>query len=157
MFGRIWAWMNRHAFFVIGMMVVVILLGAVGTTGLFSKDREDRYNQLIATYEFLVDENEGIATWTTEESWKAGMAEMMRLCPKELFQTNMLYGDNENLRTMMRNLKRVDFNDKKREELVTLVMGLEVEDDSKMGFYRCEVDAKQLKEINYLTGIRMIY
>lgn len=157
MFERIWAWMNRHAIFVIGTMVAFILVLGIITTGVFTEDREARYNQLIEAYEFLVDEEEGISTWTTEESWKAGMVKMIDLSPKDAFLKNALYGDNEALRDMMRNVRRVSFDNKKRDEVVELVMGLKVEDDSKWGLHRCKVDKKQIKEINYLTGIRMIY
>ena len=157
MVERIWAWMNRHAIFVIGSMVAFILVLGIFTTGVLTEDREVRYNQLIEAYEFLVDEEEGISTWTTEESWKAGMVKMIELSPKDAFLKNALYGDNEALRDMMRNVRRVSFDNKKRDEVVELVMGLKVEDDSKWGLHRCKVDKKQIKEINYLTGIRMIY
>ena len=43
------------------------------------------------------------------------------------------------------------------EGMYELVEELKVEDNSKWGMYRCKVDKKQIKEINYLTGIRMIY
>ena len=82
---------------------------------------------------------------------------MMELCPKELFQNNPLYGDNEVLRQMLRNVRRVKFDDKNREEIVELLMELKVEDNSKWGMYRLKVDKDIVKEINYLTGIRMIY
>ena len=157
MFGRIWAWMNRHAGLVIGFMVVVILAGAATTTGIFSGDREERYNQLIGAYEFLVDEEVGMETWDTEEAWKAGMNELMDRCPKDLFQSNPLYGDNEVLRTCLRNIRRQKFGDEDNEEIIELLKELKVEDNSKWGMYRCKVDEKQIKEINYLTGIRMIY
>ena len=157
MFGRIWAWMNRHAGLVIFAMAVIIVGCAIGTTGLFSDDRKDRYDQLMDTFAFVVDEENGMATWDTEEEWKDGMNQMMDLCPKELFQNNPLYGDNEVLRQMLRNTRRVKFDDKNREEMVELIMELKIEDNSKWGMYRCKVDDKQVKEINYLTGIRMIY
>ena len=157
MFGRIWAWMNRHVGLVIFAMAVIIIGCAIGTTGLLSDDREDRYNQLMDTFAFVVDEENGIATWDTEEEWKDGMNQMMDLCPKELFQNNPLYGDNEVLRQMLRNTRRVKFDDKNREEMVELIMELKVEDNRKWGMHRCKVDDKQVKEINYLTGIRMIY
>ena len=157
MFGRIWAWMNRHVGLVIFAMAVIIIGCAIGTTGLLSDDREDRYNQLMDAFAFVVDEENGMATWDTEEKWKDGMNQMMDLCPKELFQNNPLYGDNEVLRQMLRNTRRVKFDDKNREEMVELIMELKVEDNSKWGMYRCKVDDKQVKEINYLTGIRMIY
>lgn len=157
MLGRIWAWMNRHSGLVIFSMLLVIVAGAVGTMGVFDDDREERYNQLIDAFEFIVDEEVGIATWDTEEAWKDGMNVMMDLCPKELFQTNPLYGDNEVLRTCLRNVRRIKFGDKNAEEIIELLQGLKVEDNSKWGMYRCKVDKKQIKEINYLTGIRMIY
>ncbi|MBQ8588870.1 MAG: hypothetical protein IJ486_00215 [Firmicutes bacterium] len=157
MFGRIWAWMNRHAGLVIFLMGVIIVVGAVSTLGIFSGDREERYNQLVKTFEFTVDEETGISTWDTEEAWKEGMNQMMELCPKELFQNNPLYGDNEVLRQMLRNVRRVKFDDKNREEIVELLMELKVEDNSKWGMYRLKVDKDIVKEINYLTGIRMIY
>ena len=157
MLGRIWAWMNRHSGLVIFLMLLVIVSGAVATMGVFDDDREDRYNQLIAAYEFISDEEVGIGTWDSEEAWKAGMNEMMDLCPKEMFQNSVLYGDNEVLRTCLRNVRRVKFGDDDAAEIAELVEELEVEDNSKWGMYRCKVDKKQVKEINYLTGIRMIY
>ena len=157
MLGRIWAWMNRHSGLVIFSMLLVIVAGAVVTMGVFDDDREDRYNQLIAAYEFVSDEEVGIGTWDTEEAWKAGMNEMMDLCPKEMFQNGFLYGDNEVLRSCLRNVRRVKFGDEHIEEIAELVEELKVEDNSKWGMYRCKVDKKQVKEINYLTGIRMIY
>ena len=126
MFGRIWAWMNRHAGLVIFLMGVIIVVGAVSTLGIFSGDREERYNQLVKTFEFTVDEETGISTWDTEEAWKEGMNQMMELCPKELFQNNPLYGDNEVLRQMLRNVRRVKFDYKNREEIVELLMELKV-------------------------------
>ncbi|MBO5667275.1 MAG: hypothetical protein J6S45_07495 [Firmicutes bacterium] len=157
MLGRIWAWMNRHSGLVIFLMLLVIISGAVATMGVFDDDREDRYNQLIAAYEFISDEEVGIGTWDSEEAWKTGMNEMMDLCPKEMFQNSVLYGDNEVLRTCLRNVRRVKFGDDDAAEIAELVEELEVEDNSKWGMYRCKVDKKQVKEINYLTGIRMIY
>ena len=49
------------------------------------------------------------------------------------------------------------FDDKNREELAELVSELNVVDKSGMGMYKLSVDSGEVKEINYLTGIRMVY
>ena len=53
--------------------------------------------------------------------------------------------------------RRVKFDDKNREELAELVSELNVVDKSGMGMYKLSVDSGEVKEINYLTGIRMVY
>ena len=58
---------------------------------------------------------------------------------------------------MLRNVRRVKFDDKNREELAELVSELNVVDKSGMGMYKLSVDSGEVKEINYLTGIRMVY
>ncbi len=157
LFDQFRGFMERNAKIIIALMVLLILAGAVSSLGIFSGDREDRFRDLMAAYEFVTDAETGIATWDTEEAWKEGMNQMMDLCPKELFQNNFLYGDNEVLRQMLRNIRRVKFNDKNRAELAQLVMEMHVQDASGMGMYKVKVDAKEVKEINYLTGIRMVY
>lgn len=157
LFEKIRAVMDRHVILIIALLILLILAGAVSTTGLLSGDREQRYNDLMAAYSFVTSPEEGIITWTTEEAWKEGMNRLIELCPKEAFQKNFLYGDNEELRQMLRNVRRVKFDGKNREELAELVSELKVVDKSGMGMYKLSVDSKEVKEINNLTGIRMVY
>lgn len=157
LFEKIRAVLDRHVILIIALLALLILAGAVSTTGLLSGDREQRYNDLMAAYSFVTSPEEGIITWTTEEAWKEGMNRLIELCPKEAFQNNFLYGDNEELRQMLRNVRRVKFDDTNREELAELVSELKVVDKSGMGMYKLSVDSKEVKEINYLTGIRMVY
>ena len=78
--------MDRHVILIIALMILLVLIGAVSTTGLLSGDREQRYNDLMAAYSFVTSPEEGIITWTTEEAWKEGMNRMIELCPRRRFR-----------------------------------------------------------------------
>lgn len=156
-FQKIRKIMERNAKKIIALMMLFILLGAFANMGLSSTERKARFDALMSAYEFITSEKEGIGLWNTEEKWKEGMNQLIALCPKEGFQTNVLYGDNEMLRQMLRNVRRVKFSDKNRAEVAELVMKLRITDASHMGMYKIKVDHKDVKEINYLTGIRMVY